>query len=357
MARLTHTVTVAPLDRGWFEEAAGTLVDLLDGSRARADGSVLLADGRAVAGLRLLKGRHLRSGARYGEAPEPVKPGADGRVPAGSGTSGTADGPARPGTAGAGAAGSGTAGAADGPSRSGTAGAGAAGGSSGPGASGGVPAPGPSATVGAVVLRAWRPAHSVEVESRVAEDGLALRLKVRLSEPRRPRALDLSLSGHRPAGGSLYRFSGRGTADLAAWWAAVDRLPSALPAARPPVTARAAHRLAKARLTVTPHPADDGSWRISVVLSVRGRWLLRPVGAVALFFARRPVERGFREAVENAAAQWNTALAELTPRYGEALRAEIAGALTETEPEPDKTVPGGPTDPWGPADTGGPEAR
>ncbi|MFF6927485.1 hypothetical protein [Streptomyces californicus] len=339
MARLTHTVTVAPLDRGWFEEAAGTLVDLLDGSRARADGSVLLADGRAVAGLRLLKGRHLRSGARYGEAPEPVKPGADGRVPA------------RPGTAGA----------TDGPSRSGTAGAGAAGGSSGPGASGRVPAPGPSATVGAVVLRAWRPAHSVEVESRVAEDGLALRLKVRLSEPRRPRALDLSLSGHRPAGGSLYRFSGRGAADLAAWWAAVDRLPSALPAARPPVTARAAHRLAKARLTVTPHPADDGSWRISVVLSVRGRWLLRPVGAVALFFARRPVERGFREAVENAAAQWNTALAELTPRHGEALRVEIADALTETEQG--KTVPGGPTDaggptdPWGPADIGGPEAR
>ncbi|SDB96220.1 hypothetical protein F610DRAFT_00746 [Streptomyces sp. LaPpAH-199] len=339
MARLTHTVTVAPLDRGWFEEAAGTLVDLLDGSRARADGSVLLADGRAVAGLRLLKGRHLRAGARYGETPEPVKPGADGRVPA------------RPGTAGA----------TDGPSRSGTAGAGAAGGTSSPGASGGVPAPGPSATVGAVVLRAWRPAHSVEVESRVAEDGLALRLKVRLSEPRRPRALGLSLSGHRPAGGSLYRFSGRGTADLAAWWAAVDRLPSALPAARPPVTARAAHRLAKARLTVTPHPADDGSWRISVVLSVRGRWLLRPVGAVALFFARRPVERGFREAVENAAAQWNTALAELTPRHGEALRAEIADALTETEPG--KTVPGGPTDaggptdPWGPADIGGPEAR
>ncbi|MDW4896943.1 hypothetical protein RB625_00920 [Streptomyces californicus] len=327
MARLTHTVTVAPLDRGWFEEAAGTLVDLLDGSRARADGSVVLADGRAVAGLRLLKGRHLRAGARYGDAPEPVTPGADGRVPAGSGTDGSS----------------------------------AAGGSSGPGADGRVPAPGPSATVGAVVLRAWRPAHSVEVESRVAEDGLALRLKVRLSEPRRPRALDLSLSGHRPAGGSLYRFSGRGTADLAAWWAAVDRLPSALPAARPPVTVRAAHRLAKARLTVTPHPADDGSWRISVVLSVRGRWLLRPVGAVALFFARRPVERGFREAVENAAAQWNTALAELTPRHGEALRAEIADALTETEPG--KTVPGGPTaagrppDPRGPADTGGPGAR
>ncbi|MFE9457219.1 hypothetical protein [Streptomyces californicus] len=289
MARLAHTVTVAPLDRGWFEEAAGTLVDILDGTRAGPDGSVLLADGRAVAGLRLLKGRHLRAGAQYGETP-PETPG-----------------PVKPGA---------------------------------------------SAAVEAVVLRGWRPAHSVEVESRVAEDDLALRVKVRLSEPRRPRALDLSLSGHRPDGGSLYRLSGRGAADLAAWWAAVDRLPSAPPAARPPVTARAAHRLAKARLTVTPRPADDGSWRISVVLSVRGRWLLRPVGAVALFFARRPVERGFREAVETAAAQWNTALAELTPRHGEALRAEIADALTE----PDRTGPGR-TGPGGSAGPGGPEAR
>ncbi|MFI1185549.1 hypothetical protein [Streptomyces californicus] len=315
MARLAHTVTVAPLDRGWFEEATDTLVDLLDSSRAVRDGSVLLADGRPVAGLRLLRGRHLRAGAQYGEAPEPVEPGTDG--------------PAGPG---------------------------AAGDPSGAGAPGGAPAPGPSATVEAVVLRAWRPAHSVEVESRVAEDDMALRVKVRLSRPRRPRALDLSLSGHRPGGGSLHRFSGRGTADLAAWWAAVDRLPSAPPAARPPVTARAAHRLAKARLTVTPRPADDGSWRVSVVLSVRGRWLLRPVGAVALFFVRRPVERGFREAVENAARQWNTALAELTPRHGEALRAEISDALTEPRPQPDGTVPGGPADAGGPTDTG-PEDR
>lgn len=81
------------------------------------------------------------------------------------------------------------------------------------------------------------------------------------------------------------------------------------------------HRLAKARLTLTPRPAEDGSWRITVALSVRGRWLLRPVGAVVLFFARGPLERGLREAAESAAAEWNRALAELTPLHGEALRA------------------------------------
>ncbi|WP_097971320.1 hypothetical protein [Streptomyces sp. gb14] len=283
MARFAHTVTVAALDRGWFEEAADALVDLLDASREGPGGTVVLADGRAVEGLRLLKGRHLRPGARYGEVPAARE---------GAGTDAEA---------------------ADGPAAL----------ASGTGDSPAVPQ--------AVVLRAWRPSHSVEVESLVVEEGMSLKLGLRLSGPRRPRAVELSLAGHQPGGGSLYRFSGRGKADLAAWWAAVDRLPTAPPAARPPASGRAVHRLAKARLTLTPRPAEDGSWRITVALSVRGRWLLRPVGAVVLFFARGPLERGLREAAESAAAEWNTALAELTPLHGEALRAEIADALVNPD--------------------------
>ncbi|MFC8697489.1 hypothetical protein [Streptomyces parvus] len=283
MARFAHTVTVAALDRGWFEEAAGTLVDLLDASREGPGGSVVLADGRPVEGLRLLKGRHLRPGARYGEVPaEPEE--AAGEVSVEHAGAGAGDSPGAP---------------------------------------------------QAVALRTWRPSHSVEVENLVEEDGMSLKVGLRLSEPRRPRAVELSLAGHKPGGGSLYRLSGRGKADLAAWWSAVDRLPSAPPAARAPVSGRAVHRLAKARLTLTPRPAEDGSWRITVVLSLRGRWLLRPVGAVVLFFARGPLERGLREAAESAAEEWNTALAELTPLHGEALRAEIADALVN----PDGSTP------------------
>lgn len=281
MARFEHTVSVAALDRGWFEEAAGAVVDLLDASREQ-DGAVLLADGRAVDGVRLLKGRHLRPGARYGSAPEPAGPDdAEGRA-------------------------------------------------------------GTPPVSGAAVLREWRPSRSVEVESLMEEDSFSVRARIRLRDPLTPRALEVSLSGHNPKGGSLYRFSGRGTADLAAWWAAVDRPHTAPPAARPPVSGKAVHRLGKARLTVTPRPAEDGSWRVSVVLGVRGRWLLRPVGAVALFFARGPMTRGFREAVDRAAEEWNTAFAELTPLHGEALRTEIADALTEPAELP---APTGPADP------------
>ncbi len=280
MARFEHTVSVAALDRGWFEEAAGTMVGLLDASREGRDGAVLLADGRAVDGLRLLKGRHLQPGAHYASAPEP---------PESSAPPETAP------------------------------------------ALGAAPVSAAAPVSEAAVLREWRPSRSIEVESLLEEASLSVRMRIRLRDPLAPGALELSLSGHHPQGGSLHRISGRGRADLAAWWAAVDRLPAAPPAARPPVSGKAVHRLGKARLTVTPRPAEDGSWRVCVALGVRGRWLLRPVGAVALFFARGAVTRGFREAVESAAEQWNTALAELTPLHGEALRAEIAEALTEPD--------------------------
>ncbi|MEU0761363.1 hypothetical protein ABZ351_17015 [Streptomyces microflavus] len=269
MARFEHTVTVAALDRHWFEEAAGAVVDLFEGSREQG-GAILLPDGRPIHGLRLLKGRHLQPGARYGEAPEE-----DGK----------------------------------------------------PGAPDASVASGPVVQE-ATVLREWRPSRTVEVESLMAEESLSVRVGVRLREPRTPRALEVSLDGHNPKGGSLYRFSGRARADLHAWWAALDRPSSAPPAARAPVVGRAVHRLAKARLTVTPRPADDGSWQVSVVLSVRGRWLLRPVAAVALVFVRKPVERGFREGVDSAAEEWAGMLAELPSLHGEALRAQIADELT-----------------------------
>lgn len=265
MARFEHTVTVAALDRGWFEEAARAVVELFDASREQG-GAILLPDGRPVHGLRLLKGRHLQPGARYGEIP-----GQDGK-----------DG-----------------------------------------------APGAPDIQETTVLRAWRPSRTVEVESLMEEESLSVRVEVRLSEPVKPRALEVALDGHNPKGGALHRFSGRAKADLGAWWAAVEQPPSAPPAARPPVIARVVHRLGKARLMVTPRPAEGGSWRVSVVLSVRGRWLLRPVGAVVLLLARKPVERGFREAVDSTAEDWAQMLAELPSPRGEALRAEIADALTE----------------------------
>ncbi|MFF8438976.1 hypothetical protein [Streptomyces bacillaris] len=295
MARFEHTVTVAALDRGWFEETAGHVVDLFEASREQG-GAILLPDGRPVHGLRLLKGRHLQPGAEYGEIPGEKDEGRGGPEPAVEAAAPPEKAPSEP-------------------------------------------------AVEAAVLREWRPSRVIAVESHAVDEGMSMRVGVRLREPRAPKSLELSLDGHNPEGGSLYRFSGRAKADLHAWWAALDLPAAAPPPARAPVVGKAVHRLGKARLTVTPHAAGDGSWRVSVVLSVRGRWLLRPVAAVGLFFARKPVERGFREAVDSSVEEWAEMLAELPRLRGEALRAEIADALTEPpqpvaeEPEPSEPAP------------------
>ncbi|MFI7289226.1 hypothetical protein ACIBRY_21625 [Streptomyces anulatus] len=47
------------------------------------------------------------------------------------------------------------------------------------------------------------------------EESFSARAKTRLREPLVPGALELSLSGHHPKGGSPYRFTGRGKADPA----------------------------------------------------------------------------------------------------------------------------------------------
>ncbi|WP_406252477.1 hypothetical protein OH786_12735 [Streptomyces atratus] len=64
MARLHHTVTVRAPDRELLDACAGLVWDLVESTRARGR-SVVLPDGRAVPGLALVKGRHLRPGARY----------------------------------------------------------------------------------------------------------------------------------------------------------------------------------------------------------------------------------------------------------------------------------------------------
>ncbi|MFB6550546.1 hypothetical protein [Streptomyces sp. NPDC056405] len=64
MARLQHTVTLAPVPRRWFESCVTTLHDLAEG--LDVEGARLrLPDGRPLPGLVLSEGSHLRPGARY----------------------------------------------------------------------------------------------------------------------------------------------------------------------------------------------------------------------------------------------------------------------------------------------------
>ncbi|MGW7821746.1 hypothetical protein ACWGLF_27285 [Streptomyces puniciscabiei] len=64
MSRVSRSVIVASVPRTWFEEAVAVFCDVVRGTRAEA-GQVLLPDGRAVPGLRLVGREHLTPGAVY----------------------------------------------------------------------------------------------------------------------------------------------------------------------------------------------------------------------------------------------------------------------------------------------------
>ncbi|MET7370171.1 hypothetical protein ABZS61_30720 [Streptomyces sp. NPDC005566] len=267
MARFDHTVAVVPVDRAWFEECASLVLDAAESTQVRG-GRIVLGggDGPPVPGARLLKGRHLRPGARY-----KIGPDADEAADA-SGI--------------------------------------------------------PSDQVVVVTVREWRRSTAIAVEQLVKSADLTVLLAARLLSPDRPGALNVRFDLRNPGGGSLQRVSGRAKVALPAWWAAAAARPGSLPPARAPLTARAKHRLGRARLTVTPRPAAEGAWEIGVTLTVRGRSLLRPVAALALFFGQVPLRRAFRSGVDQAAARWNEALGSEPLPDPDALRAELRKALS-----------------------------
>ncbi|WP_326699431.1 hypothetical protein OG909_20360 [Streptomyces sp. NBC_01754] len=269
MARFQHTVTVTALDRGWFEECAALALDVVESTRADAKGAVL-EHGEPVPGVRLVKGRHLRAGARYVFVPDPVPP-SPGKAPGG-----------------------------------------------------------PPETL-TVRVREWRRRTGIAVEQSIASADLVGRVSLRLRTPDRPSALEAGFALRNPAGGLLHRISGRARADLAAWWAAAEAPPGALPAARAPVTARARHLLGRAAATVAVRPGGEGTWEVGVTLTVSGRALARPPAALALLLFRTPLRHAFRSGVDEAAAHWNQALVRGLPSP-EDMRAEFVRTMTTRDP-------------------------
>ncbi|MCW8216766.1 hypothetical protein [Streptomyces griseolus] len=290
MARLQHTVTVAALDRCWFEECAALLLDVVESTRTGPDGT-LLEGGEPVPGVRLVKGRHLRAGARYTVTQDPAPP-TPGEAPQ---------------------------------------------------------APVETLTIG---IREWRRSTAIAVEQRVASADAVGRVTLRLRTPDRPSGLEARCTLRDPAGGFLRRISGRARIDLAAWWAAVAAPAGALPAARPPVSARARHPLGRADLSIAVRPAGDGArkagadgrkagadgrkagagvWEVGVTVAVRGRALLRPPAALVLLLFRFPLKRAFRQGIDETAARWNEVVEAGLPSPEE-LRAEFTEAVVTRNP-------------------------
>ncbi|WP_328564335.1 hypothetical protein [Streptomyces coelicoflavus] len=149
-----------------------------------------------------------------------------------------------------------------------------------------------------------------------------------LTSAERPREVSLSATLH-PSGGKRQKHlggTGRAHLDLGRWWQATGhgRHP-----ARAPLSGTLAHTLVRVTVTVVPRPAPDGSWRVTVKARVRGRSVARPLLPLAAAVLGHRARRAFAEALDRAAAAWNTQVPDLVRKDGERLRAELADALLD----------------------------
>ncbi|UCM89977.1 hypothetical protein [Streptomyces marincola] len=242
MARLRHTIDLTSVSRRHVERS----VDVAHGvvARLRADGGTLRApDGRAVEEIALRSGEHLRPGARYGLVDS-------------EGQTVEAELLAWDRARGSG-----------------------------------------------VRVAAAEPAHLLPESGRSSSARMASTLWLRSAE--RPRRVELSLDGAlaRPDGRRLRLrwFTLSGVLDLARWWEAVEGPGQP---GRPALVVRARHPILRAAVHAGPRPGPDGTWRLDVVVMVRGRGLARPVAAVPLLVTRRMMHRALGRALARLAEDW-----------------------------------------------------
>ncbi|MET9824480.1 hypothetical protein ABZ038_23240 [Streptomyces sp. NPDC006349] len=263
MARFRHTVTLAPVPRRWFESCVAALYDLADGTDVE-EARLLLPDGRPLPGLVLAEGRHLRPGARY----RPV-----------NGRRGHEE-----------------------------------------------PDPDQCLTV-----LTWDRRGETALEVATLDDApdrpLRLVCALGLTSAARPREAWLRAT-LRSGGGKRAKYLegfGRLRLDLGRWWpqaAGHARRPS-----RAPLNGTLTHALARVTVTVVPHPAPDGGWRVTVRARVSGRSFARPLVPVATAVLGRRARRAFAEALDRAAASWNAQVPALAGTDAERWCAELTDAL------------------------------
>ncbi len=177
--------------------------------------------------------------------------------------------------------------------------------------------------VGSVYLESWQRDGETAVRGwSVDEDGATI-WTARLDSPEDPRTVEAS-GDYRGAGwgmGWLTEMSGTVHVDLPTWWDGTARRD-----AGPAIAGRFRQTFAHGGGTIAVAPARDGRWQVTVRVTVHGRGLLRPVGAVALLFTRSKVKRHFTKAVTEFARLWNKEVPPLLTKTPDELRELIAVA-------------------------------
>ncbi|WP_059013021.1 hypothetical protein [Streptomyces specialis] len=268
MARLRHTIVLAPVSRRRVDSAVGVVHDIAESMRAEPDGTLVAEDGRPVVEARLTAGEHLRPGARYGFTPSGSHlTGAELLAWDRREETGVRFDVTEPPQA--------------------------------------VPEGGPNS--GAHVSSA------VRLRSAERPEHVAVTVDAALTRP----------DGRRRR---LRWFTVHGDLDLARWWEAVESGPHA--PGGPALTVDIRHPILRAGVRAVPRrdPAD-GTWRLDVEIMLRGRGLARPVAAVPLLVTRRMLHRAVGEALDRLADDWRAVLLPELDREPEDFRRRLLDEL------------------------------
>lgn len=160
------------------------------------------------------------------------------------------------------------------------------------------------------------------------EDTLTI-MRLRLVSASAPRAAEFELDTRTdiPRVSWMTAVTGHARVDLEQWWATAARNGGA-----PAVKGWVEQAMVRIAFAITPAPARDGRWRVTVRARVRGRGLLAPLTAVALLVFRFKGRRAVREAMDEFAARWNREVPELLATSPEELRQRILAELAGERP-------------------------
>ncbi|UED84531.1 hypothetical protein [Streptomyces profundus] len=276
MARLKHTVILAPVvSRSELTRVVSVPHDVW--ASLHAEGHQLFADdGRLVRGIALLAGEHARPGARYDRDEATAAPLAEGEV------------------------------------------------------------------VPRVTLLAWDPGAetALRVDGQRLGPGPSPRLaaEFRLRDVSHPKRATLRIDGSMSRPGRQRRrwlrwFTLKADLDVARWYAS-----AAGESGPPPLRVQVVHSLVRAEARAVPRPADGG-WAVDLLITARGRGILRPVVAVPLQVAKRILRRSLDRNLPRAAEAWRTEIQPELTRDPAELRRQMLDELCMTEDE--RAAPGG----------------
>lgn len=102
-------------------------------------------------------------------------------------------------------------------------------------------------------------------------------------------------------GAWLRRATGTLTVDAGAWYAALQGHETGVP----PALLEATHRLVTVRAWLSPRLDHDGRWSVEAVLQVRGRGLVRPFVAMAVWAVRKSMQREESKSAREGAEEPN----------------------------------------------------